>query len=422
MKKRIYLIDYENVNTASALDFERVSEKDSIHLFYTNHVAKIPLDVIQKIKCKFEVQKVVAGKQHVDMHLISYLGYLIGLYGKKRKYIIISKDRDYQSTVDTWTKTLGVKILLVPTIADADKKKEDEAAEVMPKEAKQEESEQTEETPARRQPASRRRTAGTRRTSSRTRQNRPHAETALNKTPDEALPTAQNDKTAEKVKDEVIAVTENISTTPEKAKAETAPASEKANTVPEKAKTEASAVSEKVNTASEKAKPETVAAPEKVNAAPEKAKPETAAASEKVNAAPEKEKNEAAAPTEKADTAPQKAEAASIKAPEAKALPAVTSSEKKLPVKVSREKKLPAVRTSGSEQKKEQAAQKIKVNNDITKALGKMMTPKVLGQYTSQIMKIYGTKEFKMQAYRELIKALGQKKGIEAYGMIKSLL
>lgn len=41
-----------------------------------------------------------AGKQSLDMHLTAYLGYLLGTNGdKKCKYVIISKDNDYDNVI-----------------------------------------------------------------------------------------------------------------------------------------------------------------------------------------------------------------------------------------------------------------------------------------------------------------------------------
>ena len=36
------------------------------------------------------------------MHLVSYLGYLLGVYGKECSYVIISKDKDYDNIVKFW--------------------------------------------------------------------------------------------------------------------------------------------------------------------------------------------------------------------------------------------------------------------------------------------------------------------------------
>ena len=36
------------------------------------------------------------------MHLVSYLGYLLGIHGKDCNYVIISKDKDYDNIVKFW--------------------------------------------------------------------------------------------------------------------------------------------------------------------------------------------------------------------------------------------------------------------------------------------------------------------------------
>ena len=67
--KTYYLIDYENVG----------SEGFKGCLFYTDNSRKIDLDIINDHgESKLITHKVPTGNQSADMHLGSYLGYLIG--------------------------------------------------------------------------------------------------------------------------------------------------------------------------------------------------------------------------------------------------------------------------------------------------------------------------------------------------------
>ena len=36
------------------------------------------------------------------MHLVSYLGYLLGIHGKKCTYVIVSNDTDYDNIIKFW--------------------------------------------------------------------------------------------------------------------------------------------------------------------------------------------------------------------------------------------------------------------------------------------------------------------------------
>ena len=54
--------------------------------------------------------KVPVRKQSVDMHLVSYLGYLIGKNKNKEcRYVIISRDNDYDNVIKFW-KNNKIKI------------------------------------------------------------------------------------------------------------------------------------------------------------------------------------------------------------------------------------------------------------------------------------------------------------------------
>ncbi|MFR7735091.1 MAG: PIN domain-containing protein, partial [Blautia wexlerae] len=77
--KTYYLIDYENVGSEGFKGCEKLRETDIIHLFYTDNSRKIDLDIINDHgESKLITHKVPTGNQSADMHLGSYLGYLIG--------------------------------------------------------------------------------------------------------------------------------------------------------------------------------------------------------------------------------------------------------------------------------------------------------------------------------------------------------
>ncbi|MBQ3373233.1 MAG: hypothetical protein IJG40_08900 [Oscillospiraceae bacterium] len=69
------------------------------------------------------------------------------------------------------------------------------------------------------------------------------------------------------------------------------------------------------------------------------------------------------------------------------------------------------------------ATEKTQMNNKITVALrdNKVESEKI-GKATATVMKLYGSKNFRQAAYREIIKLFGQKEGLELYNIIRPLL
>ena len=101
----VYLIDYENIK-----DFKGVvdnNESSKQYLFYTNACPNISLDVIANYR-NMEFIKVLTGNQSLDMCLSSYIGFLIAS-NPEDKYIIVSNDSDYDTTVNFW-RTRGIGI------------------------------------------------------------------------------------------------------------------------------------------------------------------------------------------------------------------------------------------------------------------------------------------------------------------------
>lgn len=99
-----YLIDYENVHEDGLFGSENLNNHDHVYLFSTKNAPKISIKKLTNFNSadlsSFEIP---VGSQSLDMHLISYLGYLIGKnINTKCKYIIISKDTDYDNIIAFW--------------------------------------------------------------------------------------------------------------------------------------------------------------------------------------------------------------------------------------------------------------------------------------------------------------------------------
>lgn len=117
-----YLIDYENVREAGVNYCHRAVEGDVVYLIYTSNASKIGLDALAGMSASVKVIKVAAGKQSLDMHLISMLGYLVHKYGREDRYTVVSKDTGYDSVLRYWTAE-GYKAERITGVKEAQTKK-----------------------------------------------------------------------------------------------------------------------------------------------------------------------------------------------------------------------------------------------------------------------------------------------------------
>lgn len=98
-----YLIDFENVHSEGLENIDTLDKTDHVHIFYTENASTIRLDIILTDGIEIVGHKVPARKQSLDMHLVSYLGHLLGINkGKQCSYVIISKDKDYDNIIKFW--------------------------------------------------------------------------------------------------------------------------------------------------------------------------------------------------------------------------------------------------------------------------------------------------------------------------------
>ena len=96
-----YLIDFENVHNEGLGNINALTASDHVHIFSTENAPSIKIDIASFSK-NIEIQghMVPIKKQSLDMHLVSYLGLLLGLHGKSCNYVIISKDKDYDNIIN----------------------------------------------------------------------------------------------------------------------------------------------------------------------------------------------------------------------------------------------------------------------------------------------------------------------------------
>lgn len=96
-----YLIDFENVHNEGLENIDSLSQTEHVHIFSTENAINIRMDYVFS-KVDIEGHIVPARKQSLDMHLVSYLGYLLSVHGKQCAYVIVSKDTDYDNIIKFW--------------------------------------------------------------------------------------------------------------------------------------------------------------------------------------------------------------------------------------------------------------------------------------------------------------------------------
>ncbi|MBD5538016.1 MAG: hypothetical protein HDQ99_20650 [Lachnospiraceae bacterium] len=96
-----YLIDFENVSENDLSCSNKLGPHDHIHIFSTENAPKIGIKTLSAFNSSEQHSHIVpVKKQSLDMHLVSYLGYLIGKNSNSKcKYVIVSKDTDYDNII-----------------------------------------------------------------------------------------------------------------------------------------------------------------------------------------------------------------------------------------------------------------------------------------------------------------------------------
>lgn len=119
-----YLIDFENVKEDGLSCSAKLGSHDHVHIFSTENTPKISFKTLSAFNSTEVCSHIVpAGKQSLDMHLVSYLGYLIGKKGGNQcKYVIVSNDGDYNNIITFMKKEGSAKIVRQASIGPVPKK------------------------------------------------------------------------------------------------------------------------------------------------------------------------------------------------------------------------------------------------------------------------------------------------------------
>ena len=119
---QLFLIDYENVNSAGLHGIGKLGEDDRVILFYSHAANTLSFEIMDEMLDAGIMPERVClektGKNALDFQLVTFLGYLIAKE-KAETYYIISKDAGYQSAIAFCAAYLGVKVQLKPSIKAA---------------------------------------------------------------------------------------------------------------------------------------------------------------------------------------------------------------------------------------------------------------------------------------------------------------
>lgn len=118
----VFLVDYENVTSAGLAGIDKLTERDTVYIFYTQSAASLSFDAHRNIMtsgAEIKYISVTAGaKNALDFQLASFLGYLTAV-SNERKFFIVSADNGYLAVKSFWEKTMGIgdlEIKLIPNI------------------------------------------------------------------------------------------------------------------------------------------------------------------------------------------------------------------------------------------------------------------------------------------------------------------
>ena len=122
---RIFLIDYENVQSSGLDGIYDLSQPDAVYVLYTEHASRIPISFLDSILRKkpaatLNFMNVVSGNQALDLQLSAQLGYLIGKTNNKdTAFYIISRDNGFQALKSFWQSQAFIDIHVADNIAHA---------------------------------------------------------------------------------------------------------------------------------------------------------------------------------------------------------------------------------------------------------------------------------------------------------------
>ena len=118
----VYLIDFENVTSAGISGIQRLTKEDKVYIFYTVNASNMSfaahLNLLSSPAEVIYYNVTSGGKNALDFHLASFLGYLISK-GEDKNFCIISNDKGYDHVKSFWERnglSAGITINSSPSI------------------------------------------------------------------------------------------------------------------------------------------------------------------------------------------------------------------------------------------------------------------------------------------------------------------
>ncbi len=116
---RLFLIDYENVNSAGLQGIGQLTSQDRVILFYSQAANTLSFEIMDEMLAANIMPERVciaqSGKNALDFQLVTFLGYLIAK-NKADAYYIISKDTGYSAAVTFARNYLNTRVTIKPSI------------------------------------------------------------------------------------------------------------------------------------------------------------------------------------------------------------------------------------------------------------------------------------------------------------------
>ncbi|MBQ4345611.1 MAG: hypothetical protein IJC75_00580 [Oscillospiraceae bacterium] len=116
---RLFLIDYENVNSAGLEGIGQLTQQDRVILFYSQSANTLSFDIMDEMLAAGVMPERVciaqSGKNALDFQLVTFLGYLIAK-NTADEYYIISRDAGYTAAAAFCRSNLGAGVTIRPSI------------------------------------------------------------------------------------------------------------------------------------------------------------------------------------------------------------------------------------------------------------------------------------------------------------------
>lgn len=111
---RHYLVDFENVNDEGLREIGALQKDCCIHIFFSANTARISLEYLTLMRnATVRAHKVNDDTNSLDVHLATYLGYLIGSdVNQQDSFFIVSAGHDFSELVRFWERR-GVNLHMI---------------------------------------------------------------------------------------------------------------------------------------------------------------------------------------------------------------------------------------------------------------------------------------------------------------------